>query len=937
MGIAEWADYLYYPDLDPYFANWTSPQIPKGTRPEFISIDGGKPSNLTVAQAEEVVESALDFQTAYSIIWPQQTRLYQNGDSVNVDSVGTFNIFLDALDASYCTYQGGDQPYIDPAYPDPNEGGYTGPLQCGGSPRSNVISISYGQIEAALPRFYQQRQCNEWMKLALQGTTVVVSSGDSGVANRYNASFPVNCPYVTAVGATFLNSNNLSDGESAVSDPDPANVLDDYYSGGGFSDVFEVPSYQKKATQHYLKYYAPNYGSKVYNNSGHARGFPDLSAIGLKVATVYLNKTYGVGGTSASAPIIGGIVTLLNEERLTVGKGPIGFLNPVLYSHPWALNDIVNGSNPGCGTNGFSASPGWDPVTGLGTPKKKDIPVMKQVDILVGEDGETAGTVSAAFRAPEGTPASDPGRPLTLPPRTSLEKFKDFMLRVNDVVGSENATVISSDAELQHEDYLDPSKAYDMYHVTPKEFFVSSAVVAPRNVPEVQDIVRLANEFEIPLWPFSVGRNVGYGGSAPRVPGSVGIDMGRNMGKILEINVDGAYAIVEPGVTFIDLHNHLVENNLREKLWIDVPDLGGGSVIGNTIERGVGYTPYGDHWMMHCGMEVVLPDGTLWRSGMGGIPNPDADPNAPSHEQKPNDTWGLFNYGFGPYNDGIFSQASLGIVVKMGLWLMANPGGYSSYLITIPKDKDLHQALEIIRPLRVGMVLQNVPTMRHILLDAAVHADRTHYTKSDKPLNDEEMDAIAAKLGLVYGPPPVREVLLSVIKQSFLQIPGAKYFEPKDMPDNIVLQTRHNTLQGIPSTTELRWVNWLPNGAHLFFSPIAKVSGDDGVAQYDVTRRRCEEAGFDFINDPDSRRRAHWLIKTLIDDAAKRGWGEYRTHLSVMDQIADTYSFNYHAQMKLNDKIKAALDPKGIMAVGKNGVWPKQYKREDFPVPMNAV
>jgi tripeptidyl-peptidase-1 len=65
--------------------------------PEFISIDGGKPANLSVAQASEVIESALDFQTAYSIIWPQQTRLYQSGDSVNVDSVGTFNIFLDAL------------------------------------------------------------------------------------------------------------------------------------------------------------------------------------------------------------------------------------------------------------------------------------------------------------------------------------------------------------------------------------------------------------------------------------------------------------------------------------------------------------------------------------------------------------------------------------------------------------------------------------------------------------------------------------------------------------------------------------------------------------------------------------------------------------------------------------------------------------------------
>lgn len=90
-----------------------------------------------------------------------------------------------------------------------------------------------------------------------------------------------------------------------------------------------------------------------------------------------------------------------------------------------------------------------------------------------------------------------------------------------------------------------------MYHITTKEYLVASAVVAPRNVPEVQAIVRLCNDFEIPLWPFSIGRNVGYGGAAPRVTGSVGLDMGRNMKKILEVNTDGAYSFVEPGVTFM--------------------------------------------------------------------------------------------------------------------------------------------------------------------------------------------------------------------------------------------------------------------------------------------------------------------------------------------------------------------------------------------------
>lgn len=232
LGIAEWSDYLYLPDLDIFFSNWTSPPIPAGVRPEFISIDGGKIANATVAEAPFVFESAVDFQTAYSIIYPQGTRLYQIGDGVNVDDAGTFNIFLDALDASYCTYGGGDDPSVDPAYPDPQPGGYQGPKQCGGAPLSNVISFSYSQVEAELPVSYQRRQCNEWGKLALLGVSVIHSSGDAGVANRHNAGvpnscldekgsiktngtrfspgFPATCPYLTAGASPVPNPPPLS-------------------------------------------------------------------------------------------------------------------------------------------------------------------------------------------------------------------------------------------------------------------------------------------------------------------------------------------------------------------------------------------------------------------------------------------------------------------------------------------------------------------------------------------------------------------------------------------------------------------------------------------------------------------------------------------------------------------------------------------------------
>lgn len=183
--------------------------------------------------------------------------------------------------------------------------------------------------------------------------------------------------------------------------------------------------------------------------------------------------------------------------------------------------------------------------------------------------------------------------PLVLPPGTSSTTFQEFIVEVKEISGSENVTIVSSSEQCNKQDYLDQSKVHDMFHLTGPEYFISSALITPRNVAEVQAIVRLCNKFEIPLWPLSIGRNIGYGGAAPRVPGSVTIDLGKHMNKVLKVDVEGAYALVEPGVTFADLHQYLVDHNLRDKLWIDVPDLGGGSVLGNTIERGVGYTPYG--------------------------------------------------------------------------------------------------------------------------------------------------------------------------------------------------------------------------------------------------------------------------------------------------------------------------------------------------------
>jgi FAD/FMN-containing dehydrogenase len=106
------------------------------------------------------------------------------------------------------------------------------------------------------------------------------------------------------------------------------------------------------------------------------------------------------------------------------------------------------------------------------------------------------------------------------------------------------------------------------------------------------------------------------------------------MNKILNIDPDDCTCLVEPGVSYYKMYEEIQKRGYKH-LWLDVPDLGGGSMVGNALDHGVGYTPYGDHFGIHSGMEVVLPTGEVVRTGMGALPG--------------NNTWQLFQYGYGPY------------------------------------------------------------------------------------------------------------------------------------------------------------------------------------------------------------------------------------------------------------------------------------------------
>lgn len=386
MGIFEEGDFYSQTDLNLFFQTY-APYIPNGTHPIPNYVDGAE---APVPVSEAGGESDLDFQLAYPIIYPQTTTLYQT-DDINyaegtISTSGIFNTFLDALDGSYCTYSAygetGDDPTLDPTYPDTLPGGYNGTLQCGVYTPANVISISYGEQEQDLPAYYQQRQCNEFLKLGLQGVSIFVASGDTGVGGLegdgtangclrngtvFSPTQPNSCPWLTNVGATKVYAGySVFDPESAANDPSGDPDDSEYSSGGGFSNIFPIPAYQAAAIASFFNtsnppypyYYDGDYAnsSGLYNRNG--RGIPDVAANGDNIALYLEGELVLEGGTSASSPIFASLINRVVEERIKVGKGPVGFINPVLYSNPQVLNDITNGTNPGCGTEGFKAVKG---------------------------------------------------------------------------------------------------------------------------------------------------------------------------------------------------------------------------------------------------------------------------------------------------------------------------------------------------------------------------------------------------------------------------------------------------------------------------------------------------------------------------------------------------------------------------------------------------
>ncbi|EKD53854.1 MAG: FAD linked oxidase protein [uncultured bacterium] len=157
------------------------------------------------------------------------------------------------------------------------------------------------------------------------------------------------------------------------------------------------------------------------------------------------------------------------------------------------------------------------------------------------------------------------------------------------------------------------------------------AILYPKNTDEVSRCVKIANQYLIPIYPISCGKNWGYGSKVPVTTDSVIIDLSR-MNQILELNEKLAYVIIEPGVTQSQLFSYL-EEKTSGTLWLDtVASSPHTSLIGNAMERGHGTTPYCDRISHCCHLQVVLPNGEIIDTGYGAFPN---------CKTKNLDSWGL--------------------------------------------------------------------------------------------------------------------------------------------------------------------------------------------------------------------------------------------------------------------------------------------------------
>lgn len=497
------------------------------------------------------------------------------------------------------------------------------------------------------------------------------------------------------------------------------------------------------------------------------------------------------------------------------------------------------------------------------------------------------------------------------------------------VVGEEH--VLTSAADVA--EFSDPYNPPTWADTAPQ------AVVQPASTEEVQAIVRLAVEHDVRLWVNSQGRNNGYGGSSARTEDAVVLNL-RRMNRVLEVNEEVGYVVVEPGVSYNELYAHL--RKVGSKFWMDCPDIGWGSVIGNACDHGTGFTRYGDHAGAIHGMEVVLPDGDVLRTGMGAMSN--------------STSWHVSKRGFGPSVDGLFLQSNFGIVTRAGFWLMPQPEVYMPCIASVASEEHVGELIEALKPFVISGEVPGRPMLFNPMAVAAVVLKRDMLYTGDGPVPKEILDGFSQQGNIgewnvrlaIYGSEVHVADVYGRLEKALEKVPNAWITGTAYPGDNLPVEEfdqSKKVMAGIPDMSMAHYADFFNRpGGHVIFAATTPLTGKATTEIVDLVAAGAREHNVDLmagavfadralimviisiypLDDEDAARRSHEYAKTMIPRASKLGYGEYRGHTSMMDLIADQFDYNDHAMRRFQERLKDAIDPDGILSPGKQGIWARR-------------
>lgn len=460
-------------------------------------------------------------------------------------------------------------------------------------------------------------------------------------------------------------------------------------------------------------------------------------------------------------------------------------------------------------------------------------------------------------------------------------------------------------------------------------------VLYPASTVDVQSMVRAANKYGIGIYPNSTGNNIGLGSRSPVLNGQIVMDLGRRMNRILEVDERMGYAVIEPGVSYQMMYDELVRRGNR--LMLDVtsgPPQGG--MLGNALDKGAGYGPYFDHFGFACGLEIVLGNGEILRTGDGSL------------ESETRVNWHTSKYSLGPILDGLFAQSNYGIVTRMGVWLLPRPPAVRSFHFTFPDDSDLAEIIELCRPLKMSNFVPTLFRVSNDLYLCGSEGESPEYRASGGKvsISDDGRKALREKHGLgawnvsggFYGPSmEAMEPQIGRVRDHFAQSGKATYISHEDAGAIPPLQVAINAISGIPSLGELGLLKWRPGGGNLWFLPGTPMDGAIANDFQVLARGIYEEHGMDYMvmnvcgprfarglhvmsfnrEDADENTRADACYRKLSEAVAARG-------VFVGRAPIDYHDFHMKQTMpafrNACNAIKAALDPNNVVAPGRYGI-----------------